>query len=752
MPENMAECWNTRINLPIKASLQKGTGLNLLASKFSDLHPSLLLFLHRLRRIVVRNDLTGSTIAMRREDKGEDLVKVVHGAGTATWMVVRQQLKAAVHRPGVTETEIALAFQLNEVSTGAYEACSEQQQVFAFLPLRSYGLRFILQGDFKVPSSREEVDCDSDWNQWLRSEIPNAFLKSTEVFQKTLAAAGSSPGKAVSSFMSFVPIEGEVLGFFSPLPRMILSSLRGSACLPVDGGGWAMPCVLLRGWSDSVRQLLPDALLHEHLGLRYLDKDVVITDVLALKLGVQQFGAGTLVAVMKSVCQKKGALISLGIEWVQAWLLALHDCFAADKKAHHPGLYYEDKSGPFRLELQGLPYIPLSSGTFTSLSDGPVWFAGELLGNGLGVNSVLSKFKLLSSELRTVHPGLVSVKRECAASEQSSGDLLLENNPVEKVVSVLQRLGVSKLSSHELLKSHVLPAMARDDCLSKDQLVVVEYLGFAISHLDSSCVTCRSEDYNVKAELQKCAVIATSDGLLRAGKEPIHFSSAMGNNTADMKVILEGTDVPWIEVSPLYLQLQAKGCELAQLRNFFKELGVTDFVSVVKTDRKLVDKSASEWKNCSWEDGATSDGGWIVQDWHSAELAQLLADMKTGAVETKHCSVRMKKRCASILAALDRNWDSYYDKFLQASYSRVAVNATGPRKTTASSFLLLLQQCSWVTSLLDGKLHAPTDLFRPSEAVESILGRRAPYAVTPVGIFSTPSKICPSFSIENFKI
>ena len=52
-----------------------------------------------------------------------------------------------------------------------------QQQVFAFLPLRSYGFRFIVQGDFDLPSSRECVTSDSSWNQWLREQVPSLFLQ-----------------------------------------------------------------------------------------------------------------------------------------------------------------------------------------------------------------------------------------------------------------------------------------------------------------------------------------------------------------------------------------------------------------------------------------------------------------------------------------------------------------------------------------------------------------------------------------------
>lgn len=60
----------------------------------------------------------------------------------------------------------------------------QHQQVFAFLPLRSYGFRFIVQGDFDLPSSREDVNSDSPWNQWLREEIPFLFIETMETNMK----------------------------------------------------------------------------------------------------------------------------------------------------------------------------------------------------------------------------------------------------------------------------------------------------------------------------------------------------------------------------------------------------------------------------------------------------------------------------------------------------------------------------------------------------------------------------------------
>lgn len=55
--------------------------------------------------------------------------------------------------------------------------------MFAFLPLRSYGFKFIVQGDFEVPSSREDVDSDSSWNQGLLDAIPQLFIESLDTFK-----------------------------------------------------------------------------------------------------------------------------------------------------------------------------------------------------------------------------------------------------------------------------------------------------------------------------------------------------------------------------------------------------------------------------------------------------------------------------------------------------------------------------------------------------------------------------------------
>jgi hypothetical protein len=130
------------------------------------------------------------------------------------------------------------------------------------LPLRSYGLRFVLQADWQVPSSRESVDADSCWNQALRDEVPGMLLAAMHAFmsladgdsssstsvdaastgsgnaqqqqqQQQDAALPLSGGVAGNASLSFklsreawidcwlhtLPLEGQAQGFFAALPH-----------------------------------------------------------------------------------------------------------------------------------------------------------------------------------------------------------------------------------------------------------------------------------------------------------------------------------------------------------------------------------------------------------------------------------------------------------------------------------------------------------------------------------------------------
>jgi hypothetical protein len=114
---------------------------------------------------------------MKEEGK---LVRLQHDSDTSSYRIIRYlvtDLPAHQRRPGCSESEILLAFPIDDRN----EPLITTQNVYAFLPIRDYGFSFLIQADFLLIASREEVD-SSDWNRGLLQHIPNAFRRAVEAF------------------------------------------------------------------------------------------------------------------------------------------------------------------------------------------------------------------------------------------------------------------------------------------------------------------------------------------------------------------------------------------------------------------------------------------------------------------------------------------------------------------------------------------------------------------------------------------
>jgi hypothetical protein len=221
------------------------------------------------------------------------------------------------------------------------------------------------------------VDADSAWNQWLLSEFPSLFV-STQESLCALPCFRKSPGKAVKALMSFVPLLGEVHGFFSQLPHLILSKLRLTRCMVLEGSSlqWVHPCNTLRGWDEQTKVLFSDDLLHQHLGLGYLSKDITIPDTLSRALGIHDYGVNVFIDMVSSICQTEGCIESLGIEWLCACFVNLHLMLSHSSQNIPSATSLE---GDLLCALRKLPFIPLSDGSFSSVADGPIWLPHDIL-------------------------------------------------------------------------------------------------------------------------------------------------------------------------------------------------------------------------------------------------------------------------------------------------------------------------------------------------------------------------------------
>ncbi|CAE8595693.1 unnamed protein product, partial [Polarella glacialis] len=258
-PEKLST--GTRLVLPLRSETgplrKRGLGASDVARRaLRDIQPTLLLFLRKLQRIETSDqDLGRETIMQKsvlRLDTGGDEVSlqttVLASASTGVAAAAATEIErwfvhtTVLRGPGANaeenvHTELKLAFRLDGPVARGEEA--GPQQAFAWLPLRSYGLRFIIQADWRVPSSREAVT-DQPFNQYIREEVPRAFAAAARALAAsaelvTRNAAGTweelqapldAAVGALAPLYGAVPRPGEALEFFLPTPQAIIRQLR----------------------------------------------------------------------------------------------------------------------------------------------------------------------------------------------------------------------------------------------------------------------------------------------------------------------------------------------------------------------------------------------------------------------------------------------------------------------------------------------------------------------------------------------
>uniref|UniRef100_A0A3B4XA39 Wu:fj29h11 n=1 Tax=Seriola lalandi dorsalis TaxID=1841481 RepID=A0A3B4XA39_SERLL len=531
--------WTTKICLPLRSESHQTRNL------FHDVHPSLLLFLHRLRSIIIYNQVRLMT--MTRKDLSHDVLEVEHTEGVERWLVVKTTLEPKKIKENVESTELALAFQLCSDNTGSDIICQPQKQpVFAYLPLRSFGLRFIVQGDFDIPSSREDVDRDSSWNQWLRSEIPQLFLHAMDVFTNHPEFRGL---KGLCQFLQFIPLPDEVLDFFKPVAGQIIQLLKGKAFLPTLSSDakvvYKLPSQVAVCQDPVIREVIGGDELERHLSLSYLHPDLSPAPPTSLltHLGVRHLRGSDVTTVTTAMA--KELMKEEGIH-SDAGLRRLARLLVCNFRALEHG-YAEADS--ILQTLKDLPIIPLADGSVVALGGGGVFFPMEEPPCCLFTGPLSALYK----DVNVIHPSLLS----CVEPLES-----------QQVRELLRRLGVHELEPQELLEQHIYPSISNNKWKLKPEAVVVSYLVFIKQHSSSS----QYSDVAVP--------VLTSRGLLCPGQDRVHFSEEYDNINLPQE--LPGCD--WILLSPCYVQTDG---DVAGWRELFSTLGVRDGLIIRKETQTL---------------------------------------------------------------------------------------------------------------------------------------------------------------------
>ncbi|XP_050152422.1 uncharacterized protein LOC126627045 [Malus sylvestris] len=194
--------------------------------QLSSMHPEVLLFLSKIKRLSVREDNkdprlnTVSAISISSEidlvaRKNIDaqsytlhLSAEENGDGNKNcsyymWkqkFPVRQEFREE-RRMEVDEWVITLAFPYGE----RLHRGTSSPGVYAFLPTQMFtNLPFIIQADFLLQSSREHIVLDSKWNQGILNCVPVAFLKAFITLVKTV---GDAPVSSLPPYFRFLPVQ-----------------------------------------------------------------------------------------------------------------------------------------------------------------------------------------------------------------------------------------------------------------------------------------------------------------------------------------------------------------------------------------------------------------------------------------------------------------------------------------------------------------------------------------------------------------
>jgi len=232
----------TRIVLPAKE------GQAFRADLLGDLSAELLLFLRKLRRLEFTHRSEGGSLVAARRDTPhgvrltEKAIKDVFAAPTvkqSSYLLAHHTLPVADvkedRRPGMETTEIVLAFPL---TANGVALATTRPSVFAFLPIRTFGFNFIVQADFLLSSSREDIHRAWPWNVRIREHISAAFAHALPLFKKNDALA--------SSFLEFVPNPADIPDtFFKHAATQIVSRLGAEDCVLGASGMWRKPSEIL---------------------------------------------------------------------------------------------------------------------------------------------------------------------------------------------------------------------------------------------------------------------------------------------------------------------------------------------------------------------------------------------------------------------------------------------------------------------------------------------------------------------------
>ena len=339
----------TTIILPLDKA---GFGYEQIEEMLSEIEPETILFLSKLKALVIETD-TGSSLTILKDGSKVPLVQIlVEGnrqnepvAYIAEFLFYNANFTkpshiGTEHRKDIDNRDISIAFPLNEDNNNA-------GKIFAYLPVRSdTGLPFLINADFLLTSSREGIQEDEPWNQWLRDCVPEVFVEAFETWLDIKAYRNRIYG--------FIPLEAHI-DFLEPIVESIQEKLKDCEIILTEPDGQKRKPELTRTFPETFRSLLSEKLYPKVL----LDTRLCLSELECYQNQLKAIGVKQLTLDLVKECFQDR-------EWIEKhdhdWLLKCYSFLAIQD---------------FENGLTGCPIVPIQMEGETRSScdnDQPIYF------------------------------------------------------------------------------------------------------------------------------------------------------------------------------------------------------------------------------------------------------------------------------------------------------------------------------------------------------------------------------------------
>ena len=270
IPPRGLDLTKTHIILPLNRA---EFGYNKIEDMIQDIDPETILFLSKLQDIRIKTD-TGTDLAILKNDSAKPKVEIlIEGIKQGqSFSIVNDFLlcKQTFHKPAhirqerredIEEREVSIAFQLDEDS-------KEFGKIYAYLPVKTVDFPFLINADFILTSSREDIHQDSPWNHWLIECLADLIAKKLLPLLKEHDLLSVSFLESLATELNNLAEDKDNL--FYPIFSRLCEIFMDEELLPANDGTFvsARDAVLTR--STAVRNLLN----HAQLGALLLSSDV----------------------------------------------------------------------------------------------------------------------------------------------------------------------------------------------------------------------------------------------------------------------------------------------------------------------------------------------------------------------------------------------------------------------------------------------------------------------------------------------